>query len=132
MEEKSNEATPLRPAGDRVLNAPLVEMDLNESIRLIKSETTWAESDKNSVTLFKSETMRIVLVGLREYAELPPHKTNGVISVQVIEGKIAFTAEQQTAHLERGQMIALQANITHGVKALSEAFFLLTLAINKK
>ncbi len=132
MVNKSNDATIKRPEGDRILDAPLVEMNLNEAIKQIKSETTWIESDRNSVTLFKSETMRIVLLGLHEKAELKPHKANGVISVQVIEGKIEFTAEQQNARLEKGQMIALHENITHSVKALTESFFLLTLSMNNK
>lgn len=132
MENKSNDATPQRPEGKRILGASLVEMNLNEVIQQIKSETTWAESDRNSVTLFKSETLRIVLIGLHENAELKPHKANGVISVQVLQGKIKFTAEQQNHHLEKGQMIALQENIIHSVKALTESFILLTLAMNNK
>lgn len=132
MENKSNDATPQRPEGDRILNAPLVEMNLEEVIKQIKSETTWADSDRNSVTLFKSDSMRIVLIGLHENAELKPHKANGVISVQVIEGKIEFTADEQITYLEQRQMIALQENIIHSVKALTESFFLLTLAMNNK
>lgn len=132
MENKSNDATPQRPDGERILNAPLVQMNLEEFIKQIKSETTWADSDRNSVTLFKSETMRIVLIGLHENAELKPHKANGIISVQVIEGKIEFTAEEQITHLEQRQMIALQENIIHSVKALTESFFILTLVMNNK
>jgi len=132
MENQSNDATPQRPDGERILNATLVEMNLNEFIRQIKSETTWADSDRNSLTIFKSETMRIVIIGLHENAELKPHKANGVISVQVLEGKIEFTAEQQSTQIEKGQMIALQENITHSVRALTESFFLLTLAMNNK
>ncbi len=129
---KANEATPQRPEGNRVLNAQLVEMDLNKFIDQLKSETTWKESDRNSVTIFKSETMRIVLLGLHENAELKPHKANGVISVQVIAGKVNFTAEEESVLLEQGQMIALQDNVTHSVIALSQSFLLLTLAMNKK
>jgi len=132
MENKSNDATPQRPDGERILNAPLVKMNLNEFIKQIKSETTWADSDRNSVTIFKSETMRIVIIGLHENAELKPHKANGLTSVQVLEGKIEFTAEQQSTQIEKGQMIALQENITHSVRALTESFFLLTLAMNNK
>ncbi len=131
MENKSNDATPQRPEGNRVLNAPLVEMNLDKFIDQIKNETTWTDSDRNSVTIFKSETMRIVLMGMHENAELKPHKANGVISVQVLEGKINFIAEQQHSLLEKGQMIALQENITHSVIALTESFFLLTLAMNR-
>jgi len=132
MGKKSNDATPQRPDGDRILNAPLVEMNLSEIIKQIKTETTWADSDRNSVTLFKSETMRIVLIGLHEKAELKPHKANGVISVQILEGKIEVTAEQQSTQIAMGQMIALKENIVHSVKALTECFFLLTLAMKDK
>jgi len=132
MENKSNDATPLRPDGERILNAPLVEMNLNEFIKQIKSETTWADSDRNSITIFKSETMTIVIIGLRENAELKPHKANGLTSVQVLEGKIEFKAEQQSIEIEKGQMIALQENITHSVRALTESFFLLTIATNNQ
>jgi quercetin dioxygenase-like cupin family protein len=132
MESKSNDETPQRPDSERLLNAPFVEMNLQEVIKQIKSETTWIDSDRNAVTLFKSETMRIVLIGLHKNAELKPHKANGVISVQVIEGNIEFTAEDQITSLEKRQMIALQENIIHSVKALTESFFLLTLAMNNK
>ncbi|MCC6601509.1 MAG: cupin domain-containing protein [Crocinitomicaceae bacterium] len=132
MEKKSNNATSQRPEGERYLNSPLIEININDRILQIKRETAWAESDRNSLTLFKSDTMRIILIGLHENAELRPHKANGVISVQVLQGKIKFTAEQQDAHLERGQMITLQENIVHSVKALAESFFLLTLAMSSK
>ncbi|MEO6883843.1 MAG: cupin domain-containing protein [Bacteroidia bacterium] len=132
MENKSNDATSQRPEGNRVLNAQLVEMNLYKFIEQIKAETTWTNSDRNSVTIFKSETMRIVLMGLHENAELKPHKANGVISVQVLEGKINFITEQQSSLIEKGQMIALQENNTHSVIALTESFFLLTLSMNNK
>ncbi len=129
MENKSNEATPQRPEGDRLLNADLVEMDLNHFIDQVRNESTWKESDRNSITIFKSDKMRIVLLGLHKGAELKTHTANGIISVQVLEGKINFTAEPQTATLQKGQMIVLHEKIPHSVAALEESFFLLTLAM---
>ena len=131
MESKSNEATAQRPEGNRVLNAQLVEMDLNKYIEQIKNESTWKESDRNSVTIYKSDSMRIVLTGLHKNAELKPHKANGVICVQVLEGKMNFVTDQQTSVVEKGQMIALHENITHSILALKESFFLLTLSMRK-
>ena len=131
MEDKSNEATTLRPKGDRMLNARLVEIDLNKFIAKIKQETTWAESDRNSITVFKSNTSSIVLIGLHKNAELKEHTAIGNISVQVLEGEINFVAQPQTLSLSKGQMITLEANIPHSVTALEESFFLLTLVINK-
>ncbi len=128
-QNKSNEATPLRPEGNRVLNAELVEMNLFQFIDQIKNEITWKESDRNSLTIFKSSTLRIVLMGLHANAELKTHKANGVISVQVLAGKINFSTANKTSTLEKGHMIALQENVMHSVTALTESFFLLTLAL---
>ena len=99
MENKSNEATPQRPEGNRMLNAPLVEMDLNKFITQIREESTWADSDHNAITIFKNERLRIVLIGMHEKAELKTHTANGIITVQVLEGTIDFTAEEKTTSL---------------------------------
>lgn len=132
MENKSNEATSQWPEGDRMLNAPLVEMDLNKLIEQIKQEPNWADSYHNSITIFKSDSMRLVLIGMHENCELKTHTANGIISVQVVIGKIQFTAEQHTVSMEKGQMIALHEKIPHSVLALTESFFLLTMAMNKQ
>lgn len=129
MENKSNEATPQRPEGDRLLDAPLVTMNLNHLMEQVRNEPSWKDSDRNSITIYKSENMRIVLIGLQNNAELKTHTANGIISVQVLEGRIKFTTEQQVAELEKGQMLALKKQIPHSVLALKETFFLLTLAM---
>ena len=129
---KSNEATTLRPTGDRTLCAPMVEMDLMAHINTIKSESTWATADRNSITVFKSHTMRVVLIGLHENAEIKPHKAHGVISVQVLEGQIEFEADGKSTQLDVGQMLVLNPNITHSVKAIKESVFLLTLAMGQR
>lgn len=131
MKNKSAEATALRPEGERMLNARLVEIDLNKFITQLKEESTWADSDHNSITVFKSGTSTIVLIGMQKNAELKEHTAIGNISVQVLDGEINFLAEQQTRSLGKGQMINLEANIPHSVTALKESFFLLTLEINK-
>ena len=130
VENKSNEATPLRPEGDRLLDAPLVAMDLNNFILQIKHEITWATTDHNSITIFKSDNTTVVLIGMHQHGELKKHKAYGDIHVQVLEGKINFCTEQQTVSLQKGQMIALKADIPHSVQALEDSFFLLTVIVN--
>ncbi|GAA4423489.1 hypothetical protein GCM10023188_02350 [Pontibacter saemangeumensis] len=128
-EEKYNEATPQRPAGDRPLDAPLVEMDLSAFRQQIKQEKAWQNSDRNAITVFKTSGMRLVLVALHQGAEMKMHTAPGIISVQVLEGKIKFTTAQQVAEMGVGQMLALHAGIPHSVYATEESVFLLTLAI---
>lgn len=74
--------------------------------------------------------MSIVLIGMHANAELKTRVAKGHINVQVLEGEIKFTAQQQTVSLEKGQMICLQENIPHSVLAIKESFFLLTMMIN--
>ena len=130
-EIRANEATPNRPEGARILEAPLVEMDLNAFLNQIKDEKAWQTGDRNSITIYKSDTMRIVLIALHEGAEMKTHTAPGVISVQALQGQINFTAEGKTAELTAGKMIALKTGIPHSVKAVKESVFLLTMAVVK-
>lgn len=104
-------------------------MDLNQFIEQLKNESTWNESDRNSITIFKSDTMRIVLMGLHEDAELKTHTANGIISLQVLEGQLKFTIEEQTVELQKGVMLALHKNMPLRLIALKETFCLLTVAM---
>src|SRR5690625_6166798 len=76
MEEKKNESTSLRPEGERFLNASLVEMDIEKYIDQLKEEVTWKASGSNSITLFKSDALRIVLIGLHKDAERSEEHTS--------------------------------------------------------
>ncbi|PYF70626.1 cupin domain-containing protein [Pedobacter nutrimenti] len=132
MENKFNEATPQRPEGDRPLDATMVIMDLPSFMEQIKQESSWKDGDRNSITIFKTDGMRIVMIALHEGAELKTHSAAGIISVQVLEGQMRFTTEQQTTELNKGQMLALHEGIAHSVLANMETVFLLTLAIKKQ
>ena len=127
MEEKSNEATNQRPQGDRIMDASLVTMDLGSFTEQIRNEQAWKESDRNAITVFKTNGMRIVLIALHKDAEMAKHKADGMISVQVLEGQILFTTEEQSVKLGKGEMLALHENVPHSVLAKEETIFLLTL-----
>jgi quercetin dioxygenase-like cupin family protein len=128
-ERKTNESTPLRPEGDRDLNAPMVTMDLISLQAQIKNEEAYRNGDRNAITIFKSDGMRIVLIALHEGAEMKTHKAPGMISVQVLEGNIIFKTEHETTDRTAGQMLVLHTGIPHSVVAKTASVFLLTLAL---
>jgi quercetin dioxygenase-like cupin family protein len=130
MEIKSNDATPLRPDGDRFLNAQIVEMNLNDFIAQIKKEVSWTKGDRNSLTIFKSDVMTVVLIGLKRGAQLKPHQWEGLQSIQVLEGSIEFKSEQQNCIIKKRQIIVVQKEILHTFKALTDSFILFTLLKN--
>jgi quercetin dioxygenase-like cupin family protein len=127
MEEKYNDSTEQRPEGERSMDAKLVTIDLLLFIKQIKQESTWEESDRNAITVFKTNGLRIVLIALHEGAEMVKHTANGLISVQVLEGRLQFTTDLQSVELNSGQMLALHERIPHSVLAIQETIFLLTL-----
>lgn len=128
MEAKQNESTPLRPEGGRVMDAPLVSIDIPGFIKKIKSEVAWEKNDRNAITLYKTDNMRIVLIALHEDTVIAKHTANGTISVQVLEGEIVFNTNHQSVVLKKGEMIALHKDEPHSVAAAKESVFLLTLA----
>ena len=132
MEIKRNEATFNRPEGDRVLDAPFVFLDIPEFIQQVKKEKTWKESDRNAITVFKTNGLRILLIALHQGAEMVKHTADGIISIQVMEGQLQFNTEWRTVELTKGQMLALHERISHSVLALKETIFLLTLTTSLK
>lgn len=129
-QEKSNQATEARPEGDRLLDAQLVDIDLNSFRKQIKEEQAWKDGDRNAITLFKSDGIRLVLIALHVGAEMKTHIAPGIISVQVLEGEITFGTELKTTKLTEGQMITLHKGVPHSVFANKESTFLLTLSIS--
>ena len=128
MENKSNEATPQRPGGTRQLDAMMVTIDLPAFMKQIKEEKPWLESDRNAMTVFKTDGMRIVLIALHAGAEMAKHTANGIISVQVLEGRIKFSIDQQSVELTKNQVVTLHERIPHSALAKEESIFLLTLS----
>ncbi len=127
MEIKNNDATELRPEGERILDAPLVSMALPEFIKQIKAESTWENSDRNAITIYKTNGLRIVLVALKQDALMKKHKAEGILSFQVIEGEVNFSTDNESKNLKAGDMIALHQGLHHSVQAVAESVFLLTL-----
>jgi quercetin dioxygenase-like cupin family protein len=132
MEKKHNEATGLRPDGDRTVDDNLVSIDLPMAIKQIREESTWKSSKRNAITVFKTDGFRVVLIGLHKDTEMARHIADGIISVQVLEGKMKFNTDNRSVELKEGQMLVLHERIPHSVLAVEECFFLLTLAIISK
>ena len=127
MEEKFNDATIQRPQGARTIDASLVTINLISLIEQIREEKPWNDGDRNAITIFKTNGMRIVLIALHKGAEMIKHIAGGIISVQVLEGQIIFNTDEHSVELGKGQMLTLHENIPHNVLAKEETIFLLTL-----
>ncbi len=132
MEIKYNESTELRPQGERVIDAPLVKINITKFIKQLKSESAWKKNDRNAMTVYKADGMRIVLMALHKKAKLKRHTADGIISVQLLQGKITFATDDKSVELKKGQMITLHKKVPHSVTAIKKSVFLLTVAISSE
>lgn len=85
-------------------------------------------STERTSALFKSadlEVMRLVLVRGKS---LPPHQVLGEITIHCLEGSLEVELDDKTVRLEPGELLFLTGGATHGVKALSDASALVTVA----
>ncbi|MGI8952861.1 MAG: hypothetical protein ACR2FN_14905 [Chitinophagaceae bacterium] len=132
MNEKHNEATHNRPEGDRVLDAPIVTIDLNAFMQQIKEEDAWFKNDRNAITVNKTTDLTIVLVALHTNAEIkPPLASEDITVIQVLDGSIQFIADLQSVELNKGQMLTFHENILYTVIAIKETILLFTVINNK-
>ncbi len=83
-----------------------------------------------TTTLIKSGLLEVVRLVLPAGKEIATHKAPGAITVQCLEGRIAFTAQGQTHELTTGQLIFLEAGEPHAVRCIEDASLLLTLRLS--
>jgi quercetin dioxygenase-like cupin family protein len=126
MEERYNESTNNRPEGERPVDAPVVEINVRDFIKQIKKEKAWDKNDRNAITVFKSDKLRIVLVAMRKKAEMTTERPENIFSLQVLDGKVKLHTDQKTVMLREEEMFVLHANIPYKIEALRKSIFLLT------
>jgi quercetin dioxygenase-like cupin family protein len=128
MTEKHNDATHNRPQGTRTLDAPVFRINLSDHVRQIKNEVAWRDSDRNAITLLHNDYQRIVLVALKEGAEMTRHAVDAALTIRVLSGRIWLETEAQSFSVDDDEMAALQPGLSHYVYAEEESVFLLILA----
>ncbi len=126
MEEKYNESTINRPEGERTVDAPVVLVEIPAFIKKIKEEKAWEKNDRNAITVFKGDKMRVVVVALRKKAEMTTERPENIFSLQVMKGKIKLHTSAKTIEVNKEELFVLHANIPYKIVAIKKSIFLLT------
>jgi quercetin dioxygenase-like cupin family protein len=113
---------------ERSLDRPVMTLDLPAILGSMKQEATWRMARRNAMTLVKQPIFRVVLVALQAGAEIGAHETEGPITVQAIEGRLAIQVEADEFVLGAGQLLILRPGLRHSIRAQADSAFLLTLA----
>jgi len=126
MEIKRNEATLNRPDGDRVLDGTYVFVDIPSYIRQIREEKAWEKSDRNGITVFKSDSITTVITVLQKGSAMRDSQTDEFLSVQVLDGNVRFSTPEGDIDAVKNQQITFHPQVRHSIEALSESIILLT------
>jgi quercetin dioxygenase-like cupin family protein len=88
-------------------------------------------SGSKTTTLIKTADLELIRLVLRVGKEIPTHKAPGEITVQCLEGRVAFTAQGKTQDLTSGQLLFLVAGEPHALKAVEDSSLLVMILLSK-
>lgn len=84
---------------------------------------------ERSRSLFKSRDLQVVRLVLKAGEELAPHRVQGDITIQCLEGTLDITADGRPVRLDQGRMVYLPGQCVHGLTAIEDAAALVTIAL---
>ncbi len=108
------------------MDAILGEFNLDDEIARL--EPGDARSRRRAETLIKTERMRVLLVTMLAGAELQEHSAPGPITIHSLKGTFEVSIGGETRRLDAGNLISIQTNARHAVRATSDGAFLLTIS----
>jgi len=85
-------------------------------------------SGRRAETLIKTDRLRVVLVTMRAGAELQEHSAPGPITIHALSGAFDVTVGEESRPLAAGELISIQTNHRHAVRATEDGAFLLTIS----
>ena len=110
--------------------AAQTEIDLNEVVARLRAEPNAGEGGRRQQTLYRQGGATIALFVFDRFAHLPEHKTNGLVSMHVLRGRMKITADGQVHEMRGGQMLVLSPGVPHAVAAEEESEMLVNIHLN--
>jgi quercetin dioxygenase-like cupin family protein len=98
------------PAPDRVLHLPIGQ----------------AVGVARSATLMKSAGLELIRLVIPAGKEIPPHRAPGEITVQCLEGHVAFEHDGHAIDLHAGDLLHLCPQESHALKGIADSSVLVT------
>jgi quercetin dioxygenase-like cupin family protein len=85
-----------------------------------------AERGRTARTLVKEGRLRLTLIALAKDGVMPEHRTEGPISIHVLDGDVTFTGAGREFSLAAGEVLVFDANVAHAARSREGCVFLLT------
>jgi quercetin dioxygenase-like cupin family protein len=90
-----------------------------------------ALASAQTTTLVRADQVEVIRLVVPKSKEITEHKAKGEITVQCLEGKVAFTVFGKTHNVEAGKLLYLSTGEPHSVKGIENASLPLTILLPK-
>jgi len=88
-----------------------------------------ALAQARTTTLVKTKTLEIIRLVIPSGKDIPGHQAHGEITVQCLEGRVAFNIGNTRRELEAGQFLYLSSEEPHSLHGIEDASVLLTILL---
>jgi quercetin dioxygenase-like cupin family protein len=105
----------------------LIAIDLLVELEALRGGDAYRAADHAAHTISKQSGIRVVLIALKAGGRMNEHHADAPITVQGLQGAVNFTVGDQTLRVTPGVLVTVAAGMVHGVEALEESAFLLTM-----
>ncbi|QDU94260.1 cupin domain-containing protein [Lignipirellula cremea] len=86
----------------------------------------------STMALVKTDAMEVLRLVLPAGKQIAPHAARGEITVQCLEGKVAFEARGAEHELTAGKLLYLAAAEVHALRAIEDSSLLVTILLSSK
>ncbi|PQV63368.1 Cupin domain-containing protein [Abditibacterium utsteinense] len=105
--------------------------NLNEALQKLRAETHAARDGHRQMTLFHRAPVTKVLFAFDAGGTLAKHSAHGLVTIHVLEGQLQVQVDGQDHELNAGQILILNPDVPHDVRASQNSAMLLTVHMEK-
>jgi quercetin dioxygenase-like cupin family protein len=89
-------------------------------------------SSSRTTALVKTDSMEVIRVVLPTHESMPPHRVEGEITVQCLEGRVQFSTGDSRCELTAGHFLYLRGGVLHCLLAIEDSSLLVTILLTPK
>ena len=106
--------------------------DVDASLRDLRAEAPPTQRGHRQITLFKQRAVTQVLFAFDAGSALANHVAHGLVTIHVVDGRLSVQADGQEHALSTGQLLILNPDVAHDVRAAEPSAMLLTVHLDDK
>ena len=106
--------------------------DLGAALLELRAEAPLTQRGHRQITILKHMAVTQVLFSFESGSELKEHVAHGLVTIHVLEGRLTVQADGHDHELSVGNILILNPDVAHNVRAAETSAMLLTVHLEAK